>query len=52
MNGYIRDKTYDDVHKIVEYSPTFNSTTKLEFNILVGNIFDEFKSNKFKYLAR
>ena len=45
MNGYVRDKTYDDVHKIVEYSPTFNSTTKLEFNILVRYIIDKVESS-------
>ena len=44
MNGYVRDKSYDDVHKIVEYSPTFNSTTKLEFNILVRKILDALNS--------
>ena len=37
MNGYIRDNAYDDSHRIVDYAPTFNSTTKLEFNILVRN---------------
>jgi len=35
MNGYVRDVTYDDAHKIVDYTPTFNTTSKLEFNILV-----------------
>ena len=34
MNPYARDRTYDDSHKVVEYTPTFNTTTKLEFNIL------------------
>lgn len=35
MNPYERDVTYDDAHKVVNYSPTFNSDTKLEYNILV-----------------
>jgi len=35
MNGYIRDRTYDDAHKVVDYAPTFNTSMKLEFNILV-----------------
>lgn len=35
MNGYLRDRTYDDSHKVIEYSPTFNTSQKLEFNILV-----------------
>ena len=36
MNPYERDRTYDDSHKTVDYTPTFNSDSKLEFNILRG----------------
>lgn len=51
MNGYEQDRTYDDAHKgrltkflkifqvnyilVVLYTPTFNSTNKLEYNILL-----------------
>ena len=35
MNGYAKDKTYDDHHKVIDYTPTFNTSSKLEFNILV-----------------
>jgi len=34
MNAYERDRTYDDGHRTVDYAPTFNSDSKLEFNIL------------------
>ena len=34
MNAFTVDRTYDDAHKIVSYVPTFNTTSKLEFNIL------------------
>lgn len=34
MNAFTVDRTYDDSHKIVSYVPTFNTTSKLEFNIL------------------
>lgn len=35
MNGFTRDKAYDDVHKVVDYTATFNTPSKLEYNILV-----------------
>ena len=34
MNAFSVDRTYDDSHKIVSYVPTFNTSSKLEFNIL------------------
>ena len=34
MNAFTVDRTYDDSHKIVSYVPTFNTSSKLEFNIL------------------
>ena len=34
MNAFTVDRTYDDAHKIVSYVPTFNTSSKLEFNIL------------------
>ena len=34
MNAFTVDRTYDDAHKIVSYVPTFNTKSKLEFNIL------------------
>ena len=34
MNAFTVDRTYDDSHKIVTYVPTFNTSSKLEFNIL------------------
>ena len=34
MNAYTRVSEYEDSRKIVEYSSTFNSESKLEFNIL------------------
>ena len=34
MNQYERDRTYDESHKTIDYTPTFNSSSKLEFNIL------------------
>ena len=34
MNAFTVDRTYDDSHKIVSYVPTFNTASKLEFNIL------------------
>ena len=34
MNGYTRSKTYEDSRKVVEYNSTFNTDSKLEFNIL------------------
>ena len=34
MNAFTVDRTYDDAHKIVSYVPTFNTMSKLEFNIL------------------
>ena len=34
MNPFDRDVTYDDNHKIVQYPSTFNSSSKLEFNLL------------------
>lgn len=34
MNGYTRSKNFEDSRRIVEYSSTFNTDTKLEFNIL------------------
>ena len=34
MNAFTVDRTYDDTHKIVSYVPTFNTSSKLEFNIL------------------
>lgn len=36
MNAYERDVEFDDTHKIIGYSPTFNTPSKLEFNILVS----------------
>ena len=34
MNAFTLDRSYDDAHKIVSYVPTFNTHSKLEFNIL------------------
>ena len=34
MNAFTVDRTYEDAHKIVSYVPTFNTSSKLEFNIL------------------
>ena len=34
MNAYSRLREYEDSRRIVEYSSTFNSESKLEFNIL------------------
>ena len=34
MNAFTVDRTYDDAHKIVSYVPTFNTSSKHEFNIL------------------
>ena len=34
MNAFTLDRSYDDAHKIVSYVPTFNTSSKLEFNIL------------------
>ena len=34
MNAFAVDRTYEDSHKIVSYVPTFNTSSKLEFNIL------------------
>ena len=33
MNAFSRDRSYDDIHKIVDYTPSFNTSSKLEFNI-------------------
>ena len=35
MNAFSVDRSYDDSHKIISYVPTFNTSSKLEFNILV-----------------
>ena len=34
MNAFERDCEYDDQRKIVHYEPSFNTSSKLEFNIL------------------
>ncbi len=34
MNGFKIDKTFDDEHRVITYFPSFNTTSKLEFNIL------------------
>ena len=34
MNAYMRSKEFEDSRRIVDYSSTFNTETKLEFNIL------------------
>ena len=34
MNPFARDTSYEDKFKIVNYVPTFNTSSKLEFNIL------------------
>ena len=34
MNPFARSKDYEDSRRIVDYSSTFNTDTKLEFNIL------------------
>jgi len=34
MNGFTRFKEYDDTHKVVDYTATFNTSSKLEYNIL------------------
>lgn len=34
MNPFQRSKDYEDSRRIVDYSSTFNTDTKLEFNIL------------------
>ena len=36
MHAYVRSKTYEDSRKVVEYNSTFNTDSKLEFNILTG----------------
>ena len=36
MNDFVRLKTYEDSRKVVEYNSTFNTDSKLEFNILEG----------------
>ena len=41
MNAFTVDRTYDDSHKIVSYVPTFNTSSKLEFNILPDKIIIE-----------
>ena len=38
MNDFVRSKTYEDSRKVVEYNSTFNTDSKLEFNILEGFI--------------
>ena len=39
MNGYYRSKQYEDSRRVVEYNSTFNTDSKLEFNILVRRFF-------------
>ena len=34
MNPFDRDSAFEDSRRIVDYSSTFNTETKLEFNIL------------------
>ena len=34
MNAYTRNKEYEDSRRLIDYSSTFNTDTKLEFNIL------------------
>ena len=34
MNPFNRSKDYEDSRRIIDYSSTFNTATKLEFNIL------------------
>ncbi len=34
MNAFSKDTSFEDKFKIVNYVPTFNTTSKLEFNIL------------------
>ena len=49
MNQYEHDRTYDESHKTIDYSPTFNSSSKLEFNILKGvkNLVNQFRSRHY-----
>ena len=35
MNPFSMTRDYDDAHKIINYLPTFNTSSKLEFNIMV-----------------
>ena len=37
INAFVRGKDYEDSHKIVDYTASFNTSSKLEFNIFPDN---------------
>lgn len=49
MNSYKRDRTYEDRRKVVEYSATFNSTSKLEFNIFPDSRYLDLGQTQLKF---
>ena len=49
MNAYTKLQEYEDSRKIVEYSSTFNTESKLEFNILPDKRFLSLRDTLLKF---